>query len=153
VGGLAVRIAERATSEMSAHEPPRMMRPWRANPDTIRSPSGENVAHMTASGCWFRQRRSCPVVASQMRTVSSCAAVQMRLAFEDLDRSIDGMVAVANGDDAIALIFSAKDAALRTLRAVEGIRELTEDGPKKERLQRLLDQLKNGGRRPEPRGS
>ncbi len=108
---------------------------------------------MQAIAVAARQSAPAATLVSLGSAYDTVFAVQMRLAFEDLDRSIDGMVAVANGDDAIALIFSAKDAALRTLRAVEGIRELTEDGPKKERLQRLLDQLKNGGRRQEPRGS
>ena len=83
-------------------------------------------------------------------TYDTVFAVQMRLAFEDMDRSIDAMAAVARGDDDVALIFSATDAAIRTIRAVEGIRELTEDGPKKERLQRLLDQLQTG-ETPDPR--
>ncbi len=83
-------------------------------------------------------------------TYDTVFAVQMRLAFEDMDRSIDAMAAVARGDDDVALIFSATDAAIRTIRAVEGIRELTEDGPKKERLQRLLDQLQTR-ETPDPR--
>ncbi|MFN9542300.1 MAG: hypothetical protein ACK59B_03805 [Alphaproteobacteria bacterium] len=97
------------------------------------------------------QQQASGNLVSLAATYDTVFAVQMRLAFEDMDRSIDAMAAVASGDDEGALIFSAKDAAIRTIRAVDGIRELTEDGPQKERLQRLLDQLQSGGRPPEPR--
>jgi len=68
-------------------------------------------------------------------------AVQMERAFQDIEESIDALVGIANGNDEVALIHSATAATFRTIRAIQGISELTEDGPKKERLQRLIDQL------------
>jgi hypothetical protein len=68
-------------------------------------------------------------------------ASQMRPAFVDMLDSVDSLERIANGEDEAALIFSANAASWRTLRALQGLQELATDTQKKERLQRMINNL------------
>jgi len=68
-------------------------------------------------------------------------ALQLEQAFADMELSVHELADVASGKDEVALIYSASAATLHTIRAIEGIAELTEEGPQKKRLRTLVDQL------------
>jgi len=78
-------------------------------------------------------------------------AAQMKPAFAEMSESVDGLEKIANGEDEAVFIRSAYNALTRTVRAVEGLQQLSNDPAKKKRLQQLIDQML--GKKPKKEGA
>jgi hypothetical protein len=81
-----------------------------------------------------------PLIAASTRYDVTYSA-QLNPAFAALERSITDLEDIAKGNNEAALIRSAFAASTATLQALEGLRQLSTDNVKREKLQQLIDKL------------